>query len=94
MYRALKIFNELGIVKEINVNGISYYEMKIFSKKPLHMHFKCFNCNSIIDIDSQSLNFDYLRLNKKLEAENDLEIYDLNIMFIRRLPTLILPRTL
>lgn len=28
------------------------------------MHFKCFNCNSIIDIDSQSLNFDYVRLNQ------------------------------
>ena len=82
VYRTLKVFNELGIVKEINVNGISYYEMKIFSKKPLHMHFKCFNCNSIIDIDSESLNFEYLRLNKKVEAENDLEIYDLNIMFI------------
>ena len=82
VYRALRIFNELGIVKKININGISYYEMEIFSKKPLHMHFKCFNCNSIIDIDSESLNFEYLRLNKKVEAENDLEIYDLNIMFI------------
>ena len=82
VYRALRVFNELGIVKEININGISYYEMEIFSKKPLHMHFKCFNCNSIIDIDSESLNFEYLRLNKKVEAENDLEIYDLNIMFI------------
>ncbi len=82
VYRALKTFNELGIVKEINVNGISYYEMKIFSGKPLHIHFKCYKCNSIIDIDSQSLNFDYLKLNKKIEQENNLEIYDSNIMFV------------
>ncbi|OAA91405.1 hypothetical protein WY13_00662 [Clostridium ljungdahlii] len=54
---------------------MSYYEMKIFSRKTLHMHFKCFNCNSIIDIDSQSSNFDYLGINKKIEAENDLELF-------------------
>ena len=82
VYRALKVFNELGIVKEININGISYYEMKIFSGKPLHIHFKCFKCNSIIDIDSQSINFDYLKLNKKVEVENNLEIYDSNIMLV------------
>jgi len=82
VYRALKVFNELGIVKEININGISYYEMKIFSGKPLHIHFKCYKCNSIIDIDSQSINFDYLKLNKKIEEENNLEIYDSNIMFM------------
>jgi len=82
IYRALKVFNKLGIVKEININGISYYEMKIFSGKPLHIHFQCYKCNSIIDIDSQILNFDYLKLNKKIEKEKKLEIYDSNIMFI------------
>ncbi len=81
VYRAIKVFNKLGIVKEININGISYYEMKIFSGKPLHIHFKCFKCNSIIDLDSQSLNFDYLKLNKKVEEENNIVIYDSNIMF-------------
>lgn len=82
VYRTLKIFNELGIVKEININGISYYELKIFSGKPLHIHFKCSKCNNIIDIYSQNLNFDYIKLNKKVEEENNLEIYDSNIMFI------------
>lgn len=82
VYRALKVFNQLGIVKEININGTSYYEMKIFSGKPLHIHFKCYKCNRIIDIDSQNLNYDYLKLNRKIEEENDLEIYDSNIMFL------------
>jgi hypothetical protein len=31
-------------------NVINYYELKIYSKKSLHIHFKCSNCNSIIDI--------------------------------------------
>ncbi len=82
VYRALKVFNELGIVKEINIDGTNYYEMKIFSGKPLHIHFKCYKCNSIIDIDSQSVNFDYLKLNQKIAEDNNLEIYDSNIMFI------------
>ncbi len=60
----------------------NYYEMKIFSGKPLHIHFKCYKCNSIIDIDSQNLNFDYLKLNKRIEEESNVEIYDSDIMFI------------
>ncbi|SJZ79674.1 Fur family transcriptional regulator [Garciella nitratireducens] len=81
VYRALKIFNEVGIVKEININSRNYYEMKIFSGKPLHIHFKCFKCNNIMDIDSQNINFDYLKLNKKVEEKNNIVIYDSDIMF-------------
>ena len=82
VYRSLKMFEILNIVKIINVNGMNYYEMKIFSGKPLHIHLKCNECDSIIDIDSNILNLEYLRLNNKLEKENNLEIYDSNIMFI------------
>ena len=56
--------------------------MKIFSGKPLHIHFKCNKCNSIIDIDSKSLVLDYLRLNNKTEKENDLTVFDADIMLI------------
>lgn len=82
VYRSLKTFNELGIVKEINVNGTSYYEIKIFSGNPLHIHFKCSICNSIIDIEDNFLNLEYIKLNKKIEEKNNLEIDDLNIMLI------------
>ena len=51
VYRSLKLFERLGIVKEIPMDGVKYYELKIYSKKPLHIHFKCSNCNVIIDID-------------------------------------------
>ncbi len=82
VYRSLKTFNELGIVKEINVDGTSYYEIKIFSGNPLHIHFKCSICNSIIDIEDNFLNLEYIKLNKKIEEKNNLEIDDLNIMLI------------
>lgn len=81
VYRALNLFADLSIVKEINVNGTSYYEMRIFSGNPLHIHFKCSKCNSIIDIDSKALNLDYLKLNDVIEKDNELEIHDTNIMF-------------
>jgi Fe2+ or Zn2+ uptake regulation protein len=82
VYKSLKMLSELGIAKEINVNDISYYEMKIFSKKPLHIHFKCSECNRIIDIDNRNLDLKYLKLNKEVEEQNDLIVYDANIMFI------------
>lgn len=67
VYRSLKLFNELGIIKEISIDNISYYEMKIFSSNPLHIHFKCSKCNSVIDINNKSLNLEYIKLNKKVE---------------------------
>lgn len=82
VYRSLKEFQELGIVKEINVNGKNYYEMKIFSKKPLHLHLKCYRCDNIIDIDSSGLSIEYLKLNRSIEKKNNVEISDVDIIFI------------
>ncbi|WP_291643651.1 Fur family transcriptional regulator [Clostridium sp.] len=42
---------------------------------PIYIH-------RMIGLDSQSLNLDYLKLNKKMEKEKDLEIYDSNIIFV------------
>lgn len=81
VYRSLNLFAELDIVKEINIGGTSYYEIKIFSKNPFHIHFKCFRCNSIIDINNKDINLDCLDLKQKVETISDLDIYDINIMF-------------
>ena len=56
--------------------------MKVFSGKPLHIHFKCTKCNSIMDIDNKSLEFYYLRLNNKIQEENNSIVSDANIMLI------------
>ncbi|MFY9177398.1 MAG: transcriptional repressor [Caldicoprobacterales bacterium] len=82
VYRNVKIFTSIGIIKEISVDGVSYYELKIYSKKPLHLHFQCINCNDIIDIDEREVALNYIRLNKDIEKTNNLEIYDVNIMLI------------
>ena len=80
VYRTLKIFTRLGITKEININGISYYELKIYSRKPLHIHFKCINCNDIIDIDDSNINLELIKLNNYIEKAKDIDIEDVNIV--------------
>lgn len=82
VYRSIKLFTELGITKEISIDNVSYYEKKIFSSKPLHIHFKCSKCNSVIDIDNKNLIIEYIKLNKKVEQENNLEVNDADIMLI------------
>jgi Fur family ferric uptake transcriptional regulator len=61
------------------MDGVNYCELKIYSKKPLHIHFKCSNCKDIIDIDDTYINLDYIKLNQKIEIERGLEIRDVNI---------------
>lgn len=82
VYRSLKLFERLGIVKEIPMDGVKYYELKIYSKKPLHIHFKCSNCNAIIDIDDADINLDYIKLNQKVEMKRELEVNDVNITLL------------
>jgi len=82
VYRSLKLFERLGIVKEIPMDGVKYYELKIYSKKPLHIHFKCSNCNAIIDIDDTDINLDYIKLNQKIETKRELEVNDVNITLL------------
>ncbi len=82
VYRGLKIFGDLGVFKETNINGTNYYEMKIFSKKPIHIHFKCNKCNNIKDIKNKELTAQYLKLMRSIEQENNINIYDSDVMFV------------
>lgn len=82
VYRSLKLFESLGIVKEIPMDGVKYYELKIYSKKPLHIHFKCLNCNLLTDIDDADINLNYIKLNQKVERKRELEVIDANITLL------------
>lgn len=81
IYRNIKIFTQLGIIKEFKVDDRNYYELKMYAKKPLHIHLKCEKCGKIEDIENKEIILQYLKLNKKLEEIYDAEIYDVDIMF-------------
>lgn len=82
VYRSLRLFKNLGIVKEIPMDGVKYYELKIYSKKPLHIHFKCSSCNALTDIDYADINLDYIKLNQKVEIKMGLIVNDANITLL------------
>ncbi|WP_461207295.1 Fur family transcriptional regulator [Clostridium sp. DL1XJH146] len=81
VYRTLKLYVELGIAKEIKIDDVNYFELKIYSKKCLHMHFKCINCGKILDIDDQDLCYNYLKSNIELEEKYGVSIKDANLVF-------------
>ncbi|MBN8046739.1 transcriptional repressor [Paraclostridium bifermentans] len=81
IYRSLNLFIELNIIKKIDIDNTTYYEMKIFSKNPFHIHFKCSKCDSIIDINNKDINIDYIAIIRKVEFEENFQIYDSDIMF-------------
>lgn len=82
LYRNIKIFHDIGIIKEIITDNMTYYELKIYSKRPLYIHFQCAQCNVIIDIDEKDVVLKYLKIHNFIEESNDLEIYDANSMLI------------
>nr|WP_286672846.1 transcriptional repressor [Anaeromonas gelatinilytica] len=81
VYRSINIFVDLGILKEFRVDNTNYYELKMYAKKPLHIHFKCEKCRKIKDITDKEVIFKYLRINNLLEKEYNTEINDVDIMF-------------
>ncbi|WP_034601505.1 Fur family transcriptional regulator [Clostridiisalibacter paucivorans] len=80
VYRAIKLFVELDIVKEFKIEDTGYYELKMYARKPLHMHFKCDNCGAIEDITDQKVILEHIKMNKLIEKIYKNEIYDADII--------------
>jgi Fe2+ or Zn2+ uptake regulation protein len=74
VYRVLKNFTELGIVKEITLHSENLYEIRIFSGKPLHIHFQERDTGRIIDIDDIDLVMEFVKLIKKVETRKGIDI--------------------
>ncbi|WP_353893496.1 Fur family transcriptional regulator [Proteinivorax hydrogeniformans] len=76
IYRTVNILKEIGVLKEVVVDKLSYYELKIYTQKPSHIHFKCAKCNDIIDISKNTEK--YLQLIQTLKNEQEVTIWDIN----------------
>lgn len=81
IYRNINIFVDLDILKEFRVNNKSYYELKMYARKPLHIHFQCERCDKVKDIVDKEVILKYLKINNLIEKNQMVEIYDVDIMF-------------
>lgn len=51
VYRALKVFNEKGLVRTIHIDGDTAYYEKSCKHNPLHAHFHCESCGTVECLD-------------------------------------------
>lgn len=82
VYRTIDILKRNQIIEEITIGKHRYYELKIFSGKKMHIHFKCDRCGEIFDIDDQILVMDLIRIRDYAEKEFAVEVEDL-VMVMR-----------
>ncbi len=81
VYRNVNLFVNLEILKEFKVDDISYYELKMYARKPLHIHFKCKKCGDIKDIVDREIILKHLKINNLIEEKYSTEINDVDIMY-------------
>lgn len=55
VYRNLKLFEEVGILRRININNINYYELEKTDDNRVHVHIECKLCNELIDVNEEEV---------------------------------------
>lgn len=81
IYRNIDLFVNLKILAEFKVDDTSYYELKMYARKPLHIHFTCEKCGDIKDIVDREIILKHLKINNLVEKKYSMEINDVNIMY-------------
>lgn len=74
VYRTVEILTKAGIISEIMIDKVNYYELKVFSEKCMHVHFKCKSCNKVFDCNDPKLGVDIINLRNFTE-----ELYNVNV---------------
>ncbi|WP_457639155.1 Fur family transcriptional regulator [Persephonella sp.] len=73
VYRNLKILKDEGLILELNDGKQSRFDGRVDE----HFHFKCTNCNSIYDIDSEDL----VKVNKSSLLKEGYQVESCDIFF-------------
>ncbi len=64
LYRALQVFRELEIVRDVVIGGVRMIELS-GEFRPHHHHVSCKKCGTTIDIDDENLEKYLIQLAKK-----------------------------
>ncbi len=73
VYRNLKILRDEGLILELNDGKQSRFDGRIDE----HFHFKCSNCNSIYDVDTE----DAVRINEEILQKEGYQVHSYDITF-------------
>jgi len=80
VYRNIDILKKMGIIKEISIGTERVYELNVFNKKKLHMHFKCNVCEKIKEYSNKEIFKEMIRQRDYLENSFGDDIEDITVV--------------
>ena len=81
VYRNIEVMKQNDIISEISINGDRFFELKSFSRKRVHFHFKCKNCENIIEYFDTDLVVNLIDIKNELEKRHEVVIENIDIVF-------------
>lgn len=81
VYRNIEVLKQNDIISEISINGDRFFELKSFSRKRVHFHFKCMNCTKIIEYDDTDLVVNLIDIKNEIEKRYGNRIDNIDIVF-------------
>lgn len=82
VYRSVEILERIGIIQEVMIDQVKYYELRMFSEKCLHVHFKCETCKAVFDCRDVKLGLDIIGLRDYTEKTYGVKVHDLAIVMV------------
>ena len=80
VYRNLDLMVRLGIIKEIEIHHDRFYELDLYSRKKLHMHFHCRVCGQIKEYSNPEIFKSMIEQRDYLESVFEDDIDDISIV--------------
>ncbi|MBN2259081.1 MAG: transcriptional repressor [Clostridiales bacterium] len=81
VYRNIEVLKDNNIISEISINGDRFFELKAFSKKRVHFHFKCKNCKKIIEYYDIDLVVNLIDIKNEIEKRYNNNVDNIDIVF-------------
>ena len=81
VYRNIEVLKENNIISEISINGDRFFELKMFSKKRVHFHLKCKECNKIIEYQDTDLVVNLIDIKNEIEKRYNNDIENIYVVF-------------